>query len=680
MRNTIIITVGLIFLFIVAAFSQGKTKSKADSKLVSCQEMENTKAVELFDKANDKKKFKKDERMKFLDQALALEPDYVDANFLFAMEKIKTLIYDNKPFKPAEPYFRKVVEICPQYHSDPYYYLGFIYYEEENYDSAKVYLKKYINFSDDDDKKFNEKYDAFLYQAKQMMKYAKFYSEIFKTPVPFDPNPVPGICSKRDEYLPIISPDDQMMMFTRRVPVLSKDKVWQSDAEAELFSYSMRNKKGEFEVGQPMKAPFNKSGNNEGGASLSIDNKHVYFTICKDEGGAQANCDIYYSDYLGEGDWSEIKQVPGINDPVYWDSQPSIAADGKTLFFASDRKGSLGGCDIFKTVRDETGKWSPPVNLGPVINTSGNEKSPFMHSDSETLYFSSDGQMGIGGYDIFYSRKNDKGEWTEPKNIGYPINNNTDDLGFFVSTDGNLGYFATNQRSKAKGKGEGGWDIYSFPLYKEARPDHVALITGKAKDNGTEPLEKVKIEIKDTKTKQKIDAVVDSVTGQYAAVINLKKTKEIIVTMKKENYAFSSQVVALKDTVFKKPTKVDVETKPISVGQTYALNNIYYETNSAELKKESMIVIEEFVEFLNANPTIKIEIQGHTDNIGDDKSNMALSSDRAFTVLEALQQLGVSKDRLVGFKGFGKNQPIATNDTEEGRSKNRRTEFVIVEK
>ncbi|MBL7891942.1 MAG: OmpA family protein, partial [Bacteroidia bacterium] len=226
----------------------------------------------------------------------------------------------------------------------------------------------------------------------------------------------------------------------------------------------------------------------------------------------------------------------------------------------------------------------------------------------------------------------------------------------------------------------GGWDIYSFPLYKEARPDHVALITGKAKDNGTEPLEKVKIEIKDTKTKQKIDAVVDSVTGQYAAIINLKKTKEIIVTMKKENYAFTSQVITLKDTAFKKPIKVDMETKPISEGQTYPLNNIYYETNSAELKKESMIVIEEFVEFLNANPTIKIEIQGHTDNIGDDKSNMALSSDRAFTVLEALQQLGVSKDRLVGFKGFGKNQPIATNDTEEGRSKNRRTEFVIVEK
>src|ERR1019366_7498279 len=133
--------------------------------------------------ANDKKHFKKDERLKFLDQALALEPDYVEANYLYAVEKIKSLIYDNKPFQPAEPYFRKVISICPRYHSDPYYYLGFIFYEAENYDSAVVYLKKYINFSDDDDKKFNEKYDAFIYQAKEMYKYSKFYSEIYKKPV-----------------------------------------------------------------------------------------------------------------------------------------------------------------------------------------------------------------------------------------------------------------------------------------------------------------------------------------------------------------------------------------------------------------------------------------------------------------------------------------------------------------
>jgi len=190
-------------LFLVTtpfAFSQSKgKKSKTDTKLESCQEIENKTVLELLEKAGDKKKFKKEERMKFLEQALELEPDFVDANFLYANERIKTLTYDNKPFKPTEPYFKKVVLTCPKYHSDPYYFLGYIYYEEENYDSAKVYLKKYIDFSDDDDKKFNDKYDAYKYQATQMLKYAKFYSEIFKEPVPFDPNPVNGVSTKRIE-------------------------------------------------------------------------------------------------------------------------------------------------------------------------------------------------------------------------------------------------------------------------------------------------------------------------------------------------------------------------------------------------------------------------------------------------------------------------------------------------
>ncbi len=645
-----------------------------------CQEMDNKKAVKLYEQGIDKKN-KKEDRMVYLKQALDLEPDYVDANFVYSEERIKTMIYENSSFKPLEANLKKIIEICPKYHSDPYYYLGFIYYEAENWVDAEKYLKLYLNFKDDDEKKFNKNYDALLSQAKQMMRYAKVYNDIFKNPVPFDPHPVAGICTERDEYLPIISADDEEMLFTRKVPLVDKNVLGATDRELELFSYSKRNPStGEFEKGTRMPYPFNKNGS-EGGATMSIDNKHLFFTVCKNEGGAQVNCDIYYSDYIS-GEWTEPARVEGINDPVYWDSQPSLASDGKTLYFASDRKGGYGGVDLYKTIKNTaTGLWSPPENLGHVINTNGNEMSPFVHSDFQTLYFSSDGHPGIGGYDIFISRKGADDKWTEPKNIGVPINTTGDDLGFFVSTDGHLGYFASNLPARVKGKSVGGYDIYSFELYKDARPDDVTFLKGKVEDKGSGASKKFKVEIKDASTKKVTEAVVDTASGQYVAVVNTKVKNDLIVTVKKDNNSFSSQLISKDSLINSKPKKVkDLEAVPIKVGQTYTLNNIYYKTNSADLDPRSMIVVEEFAEFLKANPTIKIEVYGHTDSQGNEAANLALSTDRAFTVRDILLTKGIAEKRLQAFKGFGASQPIGDNNTEAGRAMNRRTEFLIVSK
>ncbi|MBA3706898.1 MAG: OmpA family protein, partial [Bacteroidetes bacterium] len=391
-------------------------------------------------------------------------------------------------------------------------------------------------------------------------------------------------------------------------------------------------------------------------------------------------CDIYYSDQIN-GEWTEGKIVEGINDPERWDSQPSLASDGKTLYFASDRKGGRGGVDLYVTVKDnETGVWSKPENMGPVINTSNDEKTPFIHSDFQTLYFSSDGQPGIGGFDIFFSRKGEDGKWGEPKNIGIPINTVADDLGFFVSTDGHLGYFASNEPSRAKGRSVGKHDIYAFELYKEARPDEVAFFKGKVEDKADTEKKDFKVEVKDAVTKKVTEAMVDTITGDYSVVVNAKEKNDLIITVKKENYAFSSQLISRDSIKNSKPVKVNMVVDTVKVGETYPLNNIYYKTNSAELDPRSMIVLEEFVEFLKTNPTIKIEMSGHTDNIGNDKANLALSTDRAFSVRDALLAKGIDEKRLIAFKGFGASKPIADNNTETGRAKNRRTEFVIVEK
>ncbi|MGQ0826891.1 MAG: OmpA family protein [Bacteroidota bacterium] len=661
----------LLFLlaFAFSSFAQDETP---------CPEIENKKAKKLYEQGTDKKN-KKEERLAFLKQAIDLEPDYVEANFAYADERIRTMIYADAPFKPIEPYLKKVIELCPKYHSDPYYYLAFIYFEEEKWQESAKYLKDYLNFKSDDDKKFNKNYDELLKQAKTMLKYAKLYDELAKNIVPFDPYPVPGICTERDEYLPIISADDEMMLFTRRQPYTNKDLVYETDKELELFSYSKRDQTGKFTKGQRMPHPFNKNGS-EGGATMSIDNKHLFFTTCKDEGGATINCDIYYSDNIN-GEWTVAKKVEGINDPERWDSQPTIASDGKTLYFASDRKGGRGGVDLYVTVKDiVTGIWSKPENLGPVINTSADEKTPFIHSDFQTIYFSSDGQPGVGGFDIFLSRKGEDGKWGEPKNIGIPINTVADDLGFFVSTDGHLGYFASNEPSRAKGKSVGKHDIYSFELYKEARPDEVAFFKGKVEDKGNTEKKDFKVEVKDAVTKKVTEAMVDTITGDYAVVVNTKVKNDLIITVKKDNYAFSSQLISKDSIKSSKPVKVNMPVDTVKVGETYPLNNIYYTTNSAELDPRSMIVIEEFVEFLKANPTITIEMYGHTDNIGNEKANISLSADRAFTVRDKLLEKGIDEKRLIAFKGFGASKPIADNNTPEGRAKNRRTEFVIVGK
>jgi outer membrane protein OmpA-like peptidoglycan-associated protein len=337
--------------------------------------------------------------------------------------------------------------------------------------------------------------------------------------------------------------------------------------------------------------------------------------------------------------------------------------------------------DLYVTVRDQkTNIWSTPKNLGPKINTSGNEKTPFIHSDSETLYFSSDGHFGFGGLDIFYVRKDEKGEWLEPENIGSPINGGTDDVGFFVSSDTKTGYFFSFDEGKVRGKGVGRFDLYNFDLYKEARPQAVAFIKGNIKDHVGNEISGAQVEIKNIKTEEKTYAVVDSVSGQFMAAVNLKKKDDILITVKKEEHAFSSKVISTKELSYDAPLKeIKMELNEAVAGKPFVINNIFYNTNSAELTTESKVVLRSFAGYLKENPEIKIEIQGHTDNVGNPKANEALSSNRAFSVKSTLEEMGISGSRI-NAKGFGSSKPIADNSNEEGRAKNRRTEFMILEK
>lgn len=673
MKNFLFLISFFCFSFLLAAQEEDEKSGKL------CTEDLDKKALQFYEKGCDKKKYKKPERLDFLSKAIALEPDFAEANLKMGLEIVVRQKLGNQPFTPAVPYFLKAIRSCPQVHSEPYYYIGFDYYELQNNDSAIKYLEKFIAFKNEDGSKFAKDYNEELYQAKMMVKSAKKESSL-KKDMPFDPKVVKGVSTERDEYLAYISPDDKKCFYTRKLPLKKLDQVYASDKEKEVFMISTRDKTGVFNNGEPMPYPFNETEDNQGGCSISIDNKHLYFAMQRQEGGAQPNVDIYITDFSDDS-WTEIRKLsPIVNHPVYWDSQPSIAADGLNLYFASDRPGGYGGIDLYVTRKDpKTGIWGAPQNLGPKINTRGDEKTPFIHSDSETLYFSSTGHFGFGGYDIFYVRKNEKGEWEEPENIGSPINGISDDAGFFVSSDTKSGYFFSYDEGKVRGKGVGRYDLYSFDLYPEARPQQMTFIGGDIKDKEGNPITGANVEIKNTLTKEKINAVVDSTTGKWMAAVSLKKKDNIIVTVKKDSVAFNSIVIDMKKATFNSPPpEIKLNVNKAEKGKSFVINNIYYNTNSAQIKEESKLILQSFAEYMAENPNMKIEIQGHTDNVGNPKDNEALSTNRAFSIKELLEANKIDGSRITA-KGYGQSKPVADNKTEEGRAKNRRTEFLILE-
>jgi outer membrane protein OmpA-like peptidoglycan-associated protein len=355
-----------------------------------------------------------------------------------------------------------------------------------------------------------------------------------------------------------------------------------------------------------------------------------------------------------------------------WETQPSISPDGRILYFVSTRAGGKGKSDIWKTTLSNDGNWSAPVNMGDTINTSEDEFSPFIHPDNNSLYFSSKGHVGMGGFDIFLSRMNENKHWGTPKNLGYPINTLADETSLIVSSSGEMAYFASD---KLNGKGR--VDIYSFDLYKEVRPLRVTYMKGKViNSKSNAPLE-AKFELIDLATAKIImESKSDISNGEF--LVCLPTEKDYALNVSKDGYLFHSENFSLKEVAdISKPFLMNIKLQPIEVGEAVVLKNIFFETASFNLKEESKIELTTLIQFLNYNPGVKVEIGGHTDNVGDKQYNVTLSQNRAQSVYNYLIEHAVDKSRL-SFKGYGDSKPIAANDTDANKALNRRTEFRIV--
>lgn len=613
----------------------------------NCEISSTKKAGKYYEDALSLYKSRKYEDAKdIVAKAIEEDPEFALAYFLQGNIALK-----KKEYKNFEESFLKVVELCPELDPEVYFQLGWYAYDLKKWKEAENYLSKFLSYD-----RINEEHAA---KAESFLAKTKLYMN----PVPFDPKPVQRLSTADPEYLPYISPDNELAFFTRRFEM--KDKNMLTPQSVEKFMMARLTDDGTFDQGAPMAPPFNlSSSNNEGGASITIDNKHLFFTV-----NEKGNFDICYSDFKN-GAWGEIINMgPLVNDPKQWDSQPSISSDGKILYFASARD-SVSGIDIYFTKHDDAGRWSKAVKLGPEINSDANEKSPFLHSDSRTLYFSSDGLAGLGGYDIYMSKMDDAGKWGKPINLGYPINTESDEVGFFVSTDGKTGYFASNKIAGTKG----GYDIYSFNLHPEVRPNKVYFQKGDVNGKSNEEPINATIEIRDAVTKQLTKIDVDSVSGEFAFVVDFKN--DLILSVKKDGYAFESQYVSAKDTLNNQVVKQDIELKKLEVGGQYTINDIFFSTNSFEINDTIKAVLAEFADYLKLSPRLHVALHGHTDNVGNPADNIILSENRARTVYNFLVDHEIDKSRL-SYRGFGETKPIASNTTEAGRAKNRRTVFVV---
>lgn len=497
-----------------------------------------------------------------------------------------------------------------------------------------------------------------------------FAIKAMKNPVNYIPYALDtNINTSSHEYVNAITADEQQLLFTRA------RYYWETaGASSDKENVMLANFAGDgWQQAKEVVVEGNESAK-MGAACLSPDGNCLYFSMFFDEDsyGMSHSYDLYVSEKQGDK-WVASANLGDKINSVAWDTQPSISSDGKTLYFVSSRKGGKGGSDIWMSRLQDNDVWGNAINLGDSVNTPGNEMSPFIHSDNQTLYFSSDYHTGMGGMDLFLSRRDANGNWTASVNLGYPINSCKNEMNLIVNAGGNTAYISSDKKG-----GKGGYDIYKFALDKPLQPLAVGYFKGKIFNSRTLHPLKAEFRLIDLETgKEVIISYSDKETGAF--LVCLPYGKNYALNVKCKGYLFFSENFALKDSSSAlHPFLKDIPLQPIDTGNSVTLRNIFFDTDTYHLKPESETELQQLVLFLKDNPTLSIAINGYTDNIGGEAYNLQLSLFRAKTVCDYLINKGIPAARLQYF-GFGEKFPIASNYTPEGRALNRRTEFKVTE-
>ena len=665
--KVIIFIVVSLFFFIPPTYAQGdlKTLSRKNGKKFS-------NAVVSIGKGNyDEAKF-------VITQIMKDHPQHLNLYLTLASMYTKMKYYDS-----SLVYYQQIMTLDERNKEQYYLVVSKCFAGIGEFDSALSYIRKYNNSPSIEDIYKTTSYDLeknYLFAISYKNKHALYLDGyVFNLE-----NMGDNINSTYDEYFPMLNFENNEIIFTRRILGISKSndskrlsdkEKHQLDLEKSLMAnienedfFESHLENGEWTKAQPLQGDINSIAN-EGSSNLSFDEKKLYFTGCNFE-NSRGSCDIYISE-LKNDVWRKPKNLSPAINTEFWESQSSITSDGKVIYFASRRPGGFGGSDIYMSFLNERGtRWGEPINLGPDINTHGDEVAPFIHSDNRTLYFASDKLENYGGFDLFVSKRIGKNRWLKPLNLGYPINTIDNESNIFVSSDGKTALFTSD-----KGTSKGKIDIFKFELRRDLQAKPVYRIKQKLVTKNKKKLRKTDVKLYDVEDNILIAKPDVDKDGNFEIAVNSDKKYLINVNGQRIFYKY--------DTLhFINPKDISIinenviELQDLDLGSKLILKNIYFETDSFSLKPQSFFELNNLVETFKYNPKIKILITGHTDNTGDYNYNIELSNKRANSIKEYLVNKSIPSFRVTTL-GKGSDVPASTNETEAGRQLNRRIEIEV---
>jgi outer membrane protein OmpA-like peptidoglycan-associated protein len=462
------------------------------------------------------------------------------------------------------------------------------------------------------------------------------------------------------QYFPVLTADSKKLLFTKR------DGIENHQTEDIFVSFY------DEETGWSKPAGISDRINtfyNEGTCTISADGNILIYTSC-DAPDSFGSCDLYVA-YKVNGQWQKSQNMGKNVNSRSWDSQPSLSADGRILFFSSNRRGGYGGNDIWYSLRMPDGSWAEAKNLGSVINTEKDEVSPFIYFNNEILFFASNGHQGFGGMDLFVSRV-EKGEFTKPENLGYPINDHKDQFSLFITAQRDYAYYTESNYNQGK--------VERSFLYRFKFPEEIALGEKLVVSQG---------KVLNGKTGQPIDAKLslvslsndstmyqfrsDGKTGEFMMIYPDRSFSGLYV----EKKGYLPKIYNVERDNLKNQENLEISLTPIASGEEFVFENIFFDFDKDELKPESKSSLLRLLEFLKENPSVRIQITGHTDNVGTQTYNQSLSQRRAESVKNFLLSKGIPETRLKA-EGRGDAEPIRPNDTPENRALNRRITISIL--